>query len=42
MPDDLKHFRPSHTESDIEFLMALLGAAGFGWAVIYLLAWMCK
>lgn len=42
LPADLKHYRPSQRESDVEFLLALLGAAFFGWAVIYVLAWVCK
>lgn len=37
--EELKHFKPSQRESDYEFLLALLGAAFLGWAVIYLLAW---
>lgn len=42
LPLDLKSYRPSQRESDVEFLMALLGAAFLGWAVIYVLAWLCK
>ena len=40
LPFDLKDYRPSTAETDAEFLLALLGAAFFGWAAIYLLAWM--
>lgn len=42
LTDDLKNFRPSQRESDVEFLLALLGAVFLGWAVIYVLAWLCK
>lgn len=38
LPTDLKHFKPSQRESDVEFMLSLLGAAFLGWAVIYLLA----